>query len=83
MRIIAAIVVACSVVSSAQQDELRPTLPELVRRFAPEPVYQSRTRDLILEPLEGVLPRADVIVHGTVERLTTYLSADQRDLYTD
>jgi hypothetical protein len=83
MRIMAACVVACSVVASAQQEDLRPTLPELARRFAPKPVYQSRTHDLVLESLESVLPRADVIVHGSVETMTTYLSADNRDLYTD
>ncbi|HSC09034.1 MAG TPA: hypothetical protein VLD59_19575 [Steroidobacteraceae bacterium] len=72
MRIMAACVVACSVVASAQQEDLRPTLPELARRFAPKPVYQSRTHDLVLESLESVLPRADVIVHGSVESMTTY-----------
>ena len=83
MRIMAACVLACSVVASAQQEDLRPTLPELARRYGPTPVYQRRTRDLVLESLDSVLPRADVIVYGTVENMTTYLSADKRDLYTD
>lgn len=84
VRTIAVVVVACSVLTSAQQQEdPRQTLPQLARRFAPQPVYQSRIADLVLESLDTVLPRADVIVHGKVDRATTYLSADQRDLYTD
>jgi hypothetical protein len=83
VRIIAAVWVAFSVLASAQQEDLRPTLPELARRFGPKPVYQSRIADFVVESLESVLPRADVIVHGTVDRVTTYLSPDQRDLYTD
>ena len=74
---------ACSAITSAQQEDVRQTLPELVRRFAPQPVYQSRTHDFVLEALEQVLPRAELVVHGIVERVTTYLSADQKDLYTD
>jgi hypothetical protein len=74
---------AYSIALHGQQDDLRATLPELAHRLGPAPVYQSRTYDLILESLDSALPKADLVVHGTVERLNTYLSDDQKDLYTD
>lgn len=83
MRFIAAIIIAGCVYSAAHQDDPRATLPELVRRFAPQPVYQSRQLELVLQSIESVLPGAQLVVHGTVEKATTYLSPDQRDLFTD
>lgn len=59
------------------------TIPELVRRQAPEPLYQSRTRELLPPPLKEIASKADLIVRGRVESSTTYLSGDQRSLYTD
>lgn len=82
-RLIAILVFACSGILPAQQTDPRPTLPELVRRFGPTPVHQSRTRDLAIQSLESALPEAELVVYGTVERATTYLSADQKDLFTD
>jgi hypothetical protein len=81
-QIASALVIGSITILGAQEDP-RQTLPELARRVAPNPVYQSRTRDFILEPVDNILPRTDLIVYGTVERATSYLSSDKRDLYTD
>ena len=59
------------------------TIPELVRRQAPEPLYQSRTRELMPPALDDVIPKADLVIRGTIESSTTYLSQDQRSLYTE
>ena len=82
MRLTAALVIVGCAYATAPQDP-RATLPELVRRFAPQPVYQSRALELVLQPIDQVLPSAQLIVHGKVETASTYLSDDQRDLFTD
>src|SRR5688500_2249037 len=61
----------------------RPTLPELASSFGPEPVYQQRLVELLPDTLEELVSNSDLIVRGTVESATTYLSNDQADLYTD
>lgn len=76
------LLLACSAVI-AQDVDLRPTLPELVRAHSPNPVFQSRTRELFIEPIEQIVPKADLVVHGIVRDAATRLSPDQKDLYTD
>jgi hypothetical protein len=74
---------ACSTIAFGQQDDHRQTLPEIARKFAPEPVHQLEIRETVFLSLEGVLPITELVVHSTVARVTTYLSADEKDLYTD
>ena len=61
----------------------RLTLPELASRSAPKPVHIQRMRELKLEPFEDIVARAELILHARVNPITTYLSDDQYDLYTD
>jgi hypothetical protein len=76
--------VACTLGGiSAQSDGHRLTLPDVARLHAPEPVVQVRTREIVFETLESVLPKADLVIHGRVGRAKSYLSDDQRDIYTD
>ena len=64
-------------------DAQRLTLPELARLHAPEPLIQSRVGEFIAVPLEQSLPEADLVLHGTVQKATTYLSSDQMDIFTE
>ena len=64
-------------------DAQRLTLPELARLHAPEPLIQSRVGEFIAVALEQSLPEADLVLHGTVQKATTYLSSDQMDMFTD
>jgi hypothetical protein len=68
---------------SAQERNYRLPLPELAKRTAPNPVYQSRQRELLPQDIDEMIPKADLIAVGTVRPIRTYLSADQKDLYTD
>jgi hypothetical protein len=83
------IVIACAVMTAIPgaremaQIDRRLTVPELVARQAPEPLVQFRVRELLPQPLEQIVPKADLIVQGKVESSKAYLSDDQRDLYTD
>jgi hypothetical protein len=61
----------------------RPTLPEIAKRFAPQPIHQVRVVELLPDTLEELVAKSDLIIHGTIERATTYLADDQADLYTD
>jgi hypothetical protein len=60
-----------------------PTLVELARRTSPNPVLIERMRELVPVPIELIISRADLIVHGTVTPLRTYLSDDQREVFTE
>ena len=83
-RFLTVVVFAFTATLGAQQEiDYRLTLPEIATRQAPEPFLRSRIRELLPQSLEEMVPKADLIVHGTVELRNTYLSADQRDLYTD
>ena len=77
------IVVACgcATVVIAHAEQL--TLPQLVKLSAPDPFLMERTLELVPVPIEQILPHADLIVHATVSRSATYLSDDQKELYTD
>jgi hypothetical protein len=78
-RITPAVLFVCSITVSAQQD----TLLDIARRSAPNPVYQSRTSELVMASVDTAISGAVRIVHGIVERSTTYLSTDKTSLYTD
>lgn len=74
----AAFVVASTVAWPASE-----TLVELARRTRPNPVLIERMRELVPAQFEPMVSKADLIVYGTVKRLNTYLSEDQRQLFTD
>jgi hypothetical protein len=78
-RITAALLVISLLTVSAQDE----TLIDIARRSAPNPVFQSRSAELVMISVESVIPDADRIVQGTVESSKTYLSADKKNLYTD
>jgi hypothetical protein len=59
------------------------TLPELARRFAPEPVIQVRMIELVIESLDYLLPKAALVIQGVVSSATTHLSSDEKHLYTE
>jgi hypothetical protein len=79
IRIIPAILLVCSFTVSAQQE----TLLEIARRSAPNPVYQSRSSELVLAEMDTAISEVVRIFYGIVERRTTYLSTDKKSLYTD
>lgn len=79
LRIVPAILSACVITLSAQQE----TLLDVARRSAPNPVFQSRSSELVITSVDRAISEAGRIIHGIVERRTTYLSADKRSLYTD
>jgi hypothetical protein len=83
VRAIFPFVLALSAATFGQTNDYLPTLPELVRRNAPQPVLQARTRELFPKSVEQILPQADLVVYGTVGQIDTYLSADQKALYSD
>ena len=85
MRPVAAAVIACcaSVLSVVVVLGQTLTIPELVRRDSPNPILRVWQRELVPETFEQALPKADVIVQGTVERIDPYLSKDQMSLYSD
>jgi hypothetical protein len=78
-RVIPAVLFVCSITVSAQQE----TLLDIARRSAPNPVYQSRSTELVMVSVDTAISGAGRIVHGIVERSTTYLSTDKKNLYTD
>jgi hypothetical protein len=70
-----------SVGASAQTG--RPTIPDLVRQQAPQPVWQGRIAEQMPKDLEELAPLADLVIKGKVASARAYLSKDERDLYTD
>jgi len=81
-RTIVLIAVVLATTVSAAQDS-KGTLRDVVRRQAPAPVLQTRQRELYPEPLEKMIPQADVVIHGVVTTAQSYLSSDERDVFTD
>jgi hypothetical protein len=61
----------------------RPTIPELVSRQTEGPVVLIQIVELVPEPLDTLIKTADLILYGVVSRNVTYLSEDERDLFTD
>jgi hypothetical protein len=76
-------VLAFPLVVGAQDIDTRPTIPNAIALVAPHPFNRIRLRELLPETLEEMVPKADLIVQGKATPARTYLSADQRDLYTD
>jgi hypothetical protein len=72
---------SASVITIGQQRHI--TLPELVKRFGPRPIYQERQVELLPDTLEELIPKTDLLLHGRVESYQTYLSSDEVELYTD
>jgi hypothetical protein len=86
MRIFQLTLIICTlapIVAAQGNRPVRPTLPELVTLHYPEPVLQTRQRELLPESLESMLAQADLVVRGVITMTNTYMSADQRDLFTD
>jgi hypothetical protein len=60
-----------------------PTIPELVQRVGPNPVHQIRRVELVPDTMEELVLKSTVVLIGQVRRQNTYLSDNQRELYTD
>jgi hypothetical protein len=69
--------------AGAQEPDLRQTLQESAIRAVPNPVLLSRHVEMVTPSLRKMAQAADLIVRGTVGPGRTYLSADQKNLYTD
>jgi hypothetical protein len=67
----------------AQTGESAETLLDLARRVAPNPIRKGANRELVPDSYENMLARTDIVVIGSAKRLRTYLSENQRELYTD
>jgi hypothetical protein len=76
-------VVTALLVSTGNPAAAKETLVELARRLAPMPILIERQRELVSSPFEPLVAEADLIVHATVTPIRTYLSADQREVFTD
>jgi hypothetical protein len=61
----------------------RPTIPELVKLVAPNPVYQLMQVELLPDTLEELVAKSNIVLLGQVESSRVYMSDDQRELYTD
>ena len=72
-----------AIVSTAVSPAQTPTIPEAVAAMRPGPYVTSRITEMAPPPFETIVKSADLIVHGSLKKLRTYLSADQRTLYTD
>src|SRR5436190_12177149 len=69
--------------TASGQETHRLTIPELVSRHGPEPISLGRVRELLPEDFDELVSTSDLIIEGRIERSVTYLSDDQRDLFTD
>ena len=74
-----AVLSLCTMAVAAQ--EL--TIPEAVRRMGSAPYVTGRIRELAPMAFDQVAREADLIVHATLRKQSTYLSEDQKTLYTD
>lgn len=72
--------VALLMCSTAQ--DTRPTLRDIARQVTPAPVYQTRQRELYVQALEDLIPKAEVVLHGSVTASQSSLSPDERDIFT-
>jgi hypothetical protein len=69
----------------------RLTIPEAVERIKPQlcretpcaPYVTSRVRELAPWPFDRAVHDSDLIVHGSVKKIGTYLSSNKTELYTD
>ena len=59
------------------------TIRETARRNAPKAVYSPRISETVPVELESLTLGADIIVQATVRPLKSYLSPDERELFTD
>jgi hypothetical protein len=82
-RVLAVVLSAFSLVVNAQEVDTRPTLPESISLHAPAPFNRQRQRELLPPTLAEMTAEADLIIQGSATPGRPYLSADQRDLYTD
>ena len=83
LRVLFAIIVIVGAVIAATAQTGRLTIPELVRRQAPDPLLQSRITELMPKSLAELAAASDLVIRAKVVSARPYLSKDQRDLYTD
>jgi hypothetical protein len=82
LRYIALFIVVSTFVVAARQDD-QSTIPEIVRRQSASSLLQTRQRELFPQSFEEMVPQSDLVLHGIVAGIKSYLSSDQRDVYTD
>ena len=76
-----AIMIACLLVSLNAQG--RPTIYDLVNRVAPNPVQQVMYVELLPDTLQELTRKSDLVLVGRIESAESYISADQREVFTD
>ena len=81
LRHIGMVAVALFTAIPASSDQL--TLPQEARLKAPNPVMVARSCEKVPLTLEQIVRPADLVLYGTVNLIRTYLSEDQRELYSD
>jgi hypothetical protein len=74
-------VLATATIGYAQ--DFRSTIPEALARAGESLSRHTTTPSGVAPDMSEILQDTDVIVRGTIGQPTTYLSKDQRDLYTD
>jgi hypothetical protein len=77
------LLLACLTTAAISAQQNGPTLRELARRGAPAPLLRTVQRELVPYPLEQIIPKADLVIHGRVKAAQSYLSSDERSVYTD
>lgn len=77
------LLLACLTTAAISAQQNGPTLRELALRGAPAPLLKTVQRELVPYPLEEIIPRADLVIHGRVNAAQSYLSGDERSIYTD
>jgi hypothetical protein len=80
-RLVTVLLVLTSASPAAQSPQL--TIPEVLAQIAPEPMWRTRTAELVPPLLPDLVENADLVVHATVTPLRTYMPPDQLELYTD
>ena len=76
-----AVALACGLCLQASTPQL--TIPEIVQKVKPGPYVASRVREIEPVAFDYMVRNADVIVEGTLTKGRSYLSSDQRELFTD
>jgi hypothetical protein len=59
------------------------TIPQMIERAKPNPLEISKSVEWALPEFDVAVRDADLIVQGTLTKLRTYLSEDQKTLFTD
>jgi hypothetical protein len=81
----------CALTPTLLSAQARLTIPQSVERMRDqlcrpgkcEPYATSRVRELAPYPFDRAVRESDLIVFGSLKKLTTYLSTSEMELYTD